>query len=589
MPWPILREVSSSKLSLNGRHVTLFCMRPTMAAATLLFLCSCQGAIVGGGTGLSLPSTPVSPGAVNPTVDPGVTPPSEEPPPALNTEVHPPAELGRITSAEYQTAVQSLLPGLNVATALPNEKEDDGFFNRALLQAPSSALVGDIEANAMKMAQAAVSKNLEALVSCTHQTLAQQKSCGRSLAARFGRRAYGRPLNADETARFGVFFDSQLADLGFSQSIESVLAAILQAPPFLYRIETGRGTSPNGLDLPLKSHELARRLASFLWDDVPDEALITSAETGALDDPLEYERQTRRLVADPKARRALKQFHTEWLKLSRLAVRTSARSPSLYPAYDAATGSALLDSLERFVDWSVWQGGGLNTLLTSRQAFVDSKTALILKVPAPANGTPTLTQLDDKRMGLLTQPGLLAGLSHTASDAPVLRGVFVLERLLCASPPAPPPGVSTSTPEFDPLQPRTTRQILELTHEQGSCAGCHRSIDGIGFGLGHFGATGEWRDTENGLPVNAQGNLFGSSFEGAVGLGSLLNQSRDVKSCLTRTWFANALGRKADATDEEQLYRTLQRWNAIAPGDLRELLVQLSLSDSFRTRPVVKD
>ena len=193
-----------------------------------------------------------------------------------------------------------------------------------------------------------------------------------------------------------------------------------------------------------------------------------------------------------------------------------------------------------------------------------------------------------QRSGVLTQAGLMAGFAHETADAPVLRGVFVLSRLLCDAPKPPPAGISPLKGGGPTDQPMTTRQRLELTHVNEACASCHDAIDGIGFAFGNYDAIGAWRTTDNGLPVDATGKLTGTrdvdgTFEGAVELGELLAESEQVQSCFARQWYRYALGAADKEIDACALRSTVERFRD-SGNDLRELLIALVSSDAFRRR-----
>ncbi|MEY4576855.1 MAG: hypothetical protein RL701_1558, partial [Pseudomonadota bacterium] len=212
---------------------------------------------------------------------------------------------------------------------------------------------------------------------------------------------------------------------------------------------------------------------------------------------------------------------------------------------------------------------------------------------AAVGGGLKLTAADPaQRSGILTQAGLLAAFAHETTDSPILRGVFVMDRLLCAAPPPPPPGVTGSIIETTvSTMPMTTRDRFALTHEQGTCATCHHSIDGFGFGFSHYDAIGQWRETEHGLTVNAKGWIANTrdadgAFEGAVDLGQRLAQSTQVRDCVASQWFRYALGLSAADVNTCTLAPVVTAFQDHA-GSLQELMIATVTSDAFRNRPEV--
>jgi hypothetical protein len=241
------------------------------------------------------------------------------------------------------------------------------------------------------------------------------------------------------------------------------------------------------------------------------------------------------------------------------------------------------------VDDELWTRGSYDGFLTDPVAWVDGPLAKLYGVPAPAGAGLQRVALDgSQRAGIVTQAGVLAAGAHETSDSPVLRGVFILDRLLCAAPPPPPPSVNQSVPTGTSDQPMTTRQKFALVHEQGSCVSCHKAIDGAGFGLEHYDALGKWRTTDNGLPVDATATLTGTGdadgpYDGAVALAAKLAASRRAHDCLVQQLLRSSLGVTKDDIDASAI-QPLGDAFAAHQHDFRELLVALARSDAFRYR-----
>jgi hypothetical protein len=175
-----------------------------------------------------------------------------------------------------------------------------------------------------------------------------------------------------------------------------------------------------------------------------------------------------------------------------------------------------------------------------------------------------------------------------------LRGVFVMDRLLCSAPPPPPPGVTGSIVETSDNagMALTTRDRVALTHESGECASCHHAIDGFGFGFSHYDAIGRWRETENGVAVNAKGWIDNTrdangAFDGVVELGQRLANSAQVSDCAASQWYRYALGLGAANVHSCNL-EPIAKAFADSGGSLKELTIVIVTSDAFRTHGAVE-
>jgi hypothetical protein len=529
---------------------------------------------------------------------PAITGPGSKSPATLDCsgkQAAAPAPLARLTNLEYRNTVLELFPGITIPEVdLPADNVVEGFDNNAKAQTPSPTLIEQYRANA-QAAGAAVAARVDVALPCKATTAAEQDSCGKQWIDTFTPRAYRRPITADERVRLNALFASAKTSYGFNTAVSMVVQAVLQSSSFLYRVELG-GPAKSGV-AALSGYELASRLSYFFWDSMPDKELTDAAASGALDTATGVEDQARRLLDDPKAHDAVASFFRQWLRFDKM--NRMEKSATLYPAWNEDMAASLRTSTEKFVDRVFWDmGGSLNALLTDSSTFVDANIAPIYGLPATGAKTSatsmTLTDTNPaQRSGILTQAGLMAAFAHETTDSPVLRGVFVLDRLLCSAPPPPPPGVTGSITETTgSAQPMTTRDRFALTHEAGECASCHHTIDGFGFGFEHYDAIGKWRETENGFNINAKGWIVGTrdadgEFDGAVELGQRLAQSTQVSDCVASQWFRYSLGLGAADVNSCDVAPATKAFTA-NDGDMRELMIATVMSDAFRRRPEVK-
>jgi hypothetical protein len=328
-------------------------------------------------------------------------------------------------------------------------------------------------------------------------------------------------------------------------------------------------------------------LSYFLWEAPPDTPLTAAADSGALDQPEELQRQVDRLLADPRAHVAVQNFHEQWLNLGKFDAID--RDRTLYPAFGDATRASMKASTLRFLEHTFWESDAkLSTLLTDSHAYVDGTLAPIYGVAAPPGADLVYTALDpSQRSGLLTQAGFMAAFAHNRTSAPILRGVFVMRKLLCSPPPDPPPGVVDNTGTVtDPNATQRDRLAAHLVSP--TCAGCHDLIDPIGLTFENFDAVGRWHDSEkSGKPVDASGGLTQTDVDGpvanAIELTKKLADSAQVQKCVTVNWFRYANGRGEVMNDSCSIAKVA---DAVAKsnGDLRELVLSLTQTDAFLYR-----
>jgi hypothetical protein len=533
----------------------------------------------GGGSQAGGPNSPGAPGTAGQT---------------CSMEAAAPAPLARLTNLEYRNTLSALFPGIALTGVdLPADNVVEGFDNNAKAQTPSPSLIEQYRGNAQAVA-ASVSAHLDVLLPCKAGTSAEQDSCGKQWIDAFVPRAYRRPISSDERTRLDGFFASAKTSYDFPTAIGMVVQAVLQSPHFLYRVELG-GAPQNGV-AALSGYELASRLSYFFWDSMPDAMLTAAAASGALDSASGVETQARRLLDDPKAHAAVSNLFHQWLRFDKMDSMT--KNATAYPNWSDAVAASLRGSASAFVDRVFWElGGSLPSLLTDTATFVDANIAPIYGLPVSNKPNATAMALTDtdkaQRSGILTQAGLMAAFAHETTDSPVLRGVFVLDRLLCSAPPPPPPGVTGSITETtNSAQPMTTRDHFAMTHESGTCASCHHTIDGVGFGFEHYDAIGKWRDTEKNLPINAKGWISGTrdangDFDGAVELGQRLAKSTQVSDCVASQWYRYSLGLGAADVNSCDLAPVAKAF-AASHGDMQELMIATVTSDAFRRRPEVK-
>jgi len=533
--------------------------------------------------------------------DPGVAPGGPNPDPRIPTdpELCDPdviflgtAPMRRLSNVEYANTLDQLFEGdVPMLPTFPSDGVAEGKFeNDARELGPDDVRIARYEESAWRVSEAVVTDptRLAAFLPCASwATDAEARDCGAAFIEDFGKRALRRPLTADEATRYEALFEAQRAAIDFEAAVQLTMMAFLQAPQFLYRLELDTSSTLGDARVALSQHELASRLSYLMWESMPDDALMAAADAGELDDPTIFEGEVRRLLAHPRARVMVQDFHRQWLHMDR--VLDENRDPALFPEWGDGLRTAVRDESMSFVD-SVFFGEDptLTALLTSRQVSgLTPELAALYGVDAGATMLP-----DTERAGILTRAAFLAGNAHAANGSPPLRGVHLMERYLCEPRPSPPPDADTSPPEqMDGDETMTNRQLFERRTASPACRSCHVRIDGFGFAFENYDAVGAFRVEENGLPIDASGNISGTDqdgpFVGAVELSEGLAESETVEECVTTQWFRFGHGRLEEPEDACQIWSLTDRLRE-SGGNLQELLVEMALTPEFRQRRIVE-
>jgi hypothetical protein len=502
----------------------------------------------------------------------------------------PSAPLRRLTTEELNHTLRDLFVGVDVPAVAVTEDPGKGFAQDAAHQTVSDLGVEELRAGVNEVAAAVAARV------AIDPAVLLPRAPGRDVeGARvvvdewlqtFLPRAFRRPVAEDERTTFVDFFAARAAADNVDVALQLVLQAILQSPSFLYRLELeGTGKADARGRVPVSSIEMATRLSYFLWNTMPDDALLQAGIDGSLATPEGLLAQAQRLLDDPRSMDAIQSFHRQWLDFDRV-LRTN-KDPGRFPQYNEFLRQAMRREADRFVELVFQTDGKLRTLLTSRQTRILPGLGPIYGVTATEDDA--LVTLPPERSGILTQAQFLAARAHTVEGSPVLRGVFVLERLLCSSPPPPSGNVDITPPSADePGAPATNRARYAAHVDQVTCKSCHAPIDGIGFGFEGFDAVGHFRTTDGDQPVDTSGSLeataVGGTFDGAAALGEILADSPVVADCVARQWFRFANGRIEDRDADDTDLQALKAALVANDGDVRALLLSIVQSDAFRLR-----
>jgi len=419
---------------------------------------------------------------------------------------------------------------------------------------------------------------------CRPATAADERPCATRILSTVARRAYRRPLTADEKAGLLAFYQQGRATGSFEKGIGFALRRVLASPAFVFRGEGEPAQPAPSRAFYVNDFELASRLSFFLWSSIPDDELLKLAEGGRLRRPDVLVRQVRRMLADPRGEALVSNFAGQWLHLRNL--RGIVPNSELFPDFDDNLRQAFRREAELFFGSVIRENRSVLDLLTGDYTFVNERLARHYKIPGVFGSHFRRVQLtDDARRGLLGKGAILMVTSHANTTSPVLRGKWVLENVLGSPPPVPPPDVPALAEDESKRAPRTMRQQMEQHRLNPGCAGCHRLMDPIGFALENFDAVGAWRArNEGGVPIDTADQLAnGDKVDGVRGLRDALMRRSDVfVQTLTEKLLIYGLGRGLSPDDMplvRQVVRTAKpdgyRFSALVLGIVNSAQFQM--------------
>ncbi|MDQ2644649.1 MAG: DUF1592 domain-containing protein [Myxococcota bacterium] len=581
---------------------------PALTCLLALAASACQGAVEGGASPWAdadagaLPTEPADPGVTNPGsagADPVIPDPERPGAPgtsAPGSDPAPPADPGvadvnrvpihRLNNTEYDHSVHDVLgvssrPG----TAFIADETLFGFDNIAAAGGMSDARFEQYFDAAEELVDEAFADQAlrDRLLVC-EPAGDTDEGCAREILSDIGLRALRRPPTEAQLERWLALF-GEAVELGedFEGGIRQALRAILASARFLYRIEIDPAPD-SGEKHALDGYELASRLSYLVWSAPPDQKLYAAAEKGELADDARLSAELDRLLADARSAAFSSSFAGQWLGLKSLASHQVSRE--VFPDFDEALRSAMIEEGERYFDQFLREGKPVSEFFTADVLFVNAPLAQLYGVVKPAKDFAPVVEAGDARRGFLGLAGFLTLTSFAERSAPTLRGKWVQENLLCSPVPPPPATVpELETEGGEQAGSDNVRERLERHRADPDCAGCHRLLDPIGLGLENFDALGAYRNEyANGDAVDASGELpDGRKFTGLLELSTLLADDPRFADCATRKLLTYALSREVVATDTTYLKQIREAWTADGL-DFASLLRRIVLNESFRFR-----
>jgi mono/diheme cytochrome c family protein len=419
---------------------------------------------------------------------------------------------------------------------------------------------------------------------CRPSSGASEDGCARQIISTLARRAFRRtPSDADVSALLAFYQQERDKTGNFEAGIEMAVRRILADPEFIFRFEpTPARVSPN-TPYRISDTELASRLSFFLWSSIPDDELLKLGIEGKLHEPAVLEKQTRRMLADPKARALVTNFANQWLYLRDL--KNANPDVTVFPDFDDNLRQGFQRETEMLFESVMRENRSVLDLLDADYTFVNERLAKhygisnvygpdFQRVPVPS----------DARRGLLGHGSLLLVTSNANRTSPVIRGKWILENLIGSQAPTPPPDVPPLE-EKPTAAARSVRERIEQHRANPACAGCHKIMDPIGLALENFDAIGRWRTTDEGVAIDASAQLVdGTAIDGPASLRkALLNRPEAFVTSMTEKLLMYGVGREIKYYDMPSVRAVMKD---AAPNRYRfsDLIMGIVKSSPFQMR-----
>jgi len=461
----------------------------------------------------------------------------------------------RLTKTEYANTLFDLY-GVDpsIADTLPAEVEGEGFLN-SISPLQSELLLGI----ANKVIDQIIAPEGQAHTAVQKRLFGETpkdtdlRKAARGVARTLARDAYRRPpTDAELDVLVDVYDLARNNDLNHMAALGLMLKAVLVSPQFLFITPDGEPESNDAIVL-LDDFQLASRLSYLLWSAPPDTELAALADMGELHKPEVLRTQVERLLKDARSRALFDGFGAQWLRVNELDGQVF--DPKTFPQMTAALRTAMMDEARLFFENIVSENQSVMRFVNSDYTFVNEPLAKVYGLEQSVRGLKMrrVKLTNPNRGGILSMPATLATTSFPNRTSPVLRGVWVLERILGERVPPPPADIpELEEQDHKKIEGLTLRQRTELHQSEASCRNCHKILDPIGFGLENFDAIGRWREkNDQGLAIDSAGKLpNGKEFSTPAELKRLLaKREADLARNLTKRLMAYALGRQLEGYD----------------------------------------
>lgn len=486
------------------------------------------------------------------------------------------ALIRKLNKQEIENSINDLLGLSSVNTSsLPSDPTDtNGFTNNAenmqldvdymqALMALSEKAIGD----ALKLANSP-------FLQCPQ---GQNAACAKNQLLTFAKKAFRRPIKAEEeTFILNPFTTAQTQGFNFQESLAYAMQRIFLSPNFLYRSSFSGGET--GAGQRLSPHELATRLAYYLWQSTPDQELLTAADQNKLSTESELRAQVTRLLRDPKADRFMRNFANEWIGLQKLQAASR----------DGLTDQLKIDmreETERFMLAVLREDRSFLDVISGDFTYVNQNLATLYGIPGITGNQfrkVDLKALNMPRKGILTQSSLLTLTSSPTETKPVARGNWILNSITCNPPPPFPDGLTVTPISGSSDSSMSVKERMEIHRKGTTCYACHKEMDPIGLGMENYDQIGRYRTSySNGRSVDASGEIRNYNFQNGIDLINFLTQQQEFKTCVMKKMMTYAIGRSMTARDQCSL-EVLGNENINVGKTFTDLVMGVVLSPQFQ-------
>ncbi len=428
------------------------------------------------------------------------------------------------------------------------------------------------------------SKSRRKIFICNPTSPAEEPACARRIVTNLAGQAFRRPVTDQDIDPLMVFYNKARKNgESFDIGIRDSIAAILASPLFLFRSEAAVDHGSR----ELSDLELASRLSFFIWSSLPDDELLRLAENHQLSKPDVLRAQVHRMIRDPRGISLTRDFGFQWLNLAKLDAIVPSRNLFQYASGVYDPRDAFKKELELFMDSILRSDKSVVDLLTANYTYINEQIALLYGMKGVrGNGFHRVTLTDPKRFGLLGKGAILMLTANPNRTAPVLRGAWIMERILGTPPATPPKGVPALEKSGGP-RPTTVREKTEIHRRNPQCAACHAVMDPLGFALENFDTVGEFRtvDPQSHQPIDTAATMpDGTKLAGPEDLHKALASRGDqLAEIITEKLMAYAVGRKLSYRDMPAV-RQIVREAAAHNYRFEDIIMGVVNSDAFRRR-----
>lgn len=475
--------------------------------------------------------------------------------------VLPQPALHRLSNTEYDLTVRDLLgTSMSFTGLFPPDQTSEGFDTAAGAHSVSPVIFQSYLDAANQLAAEYSDRSMP---DCRD---GQDLTCVNSKLLEITEKAYRRPFYPGEADRMLAFVDDGRANgLSTKDAFTNSLAGALVSPQFLFRKNVNSAEIENQ-----DQFALASRLSYFLWSSMPDDRLLDLAKSGKLKDQKILREVVTSMAKDAKAIGFIRNFAGQWLGTNKLAIRAPA------PPLDSQILEDFQTEMLSFVSEFIRRNLSVRELLDADFTYVNSRLAKWYGIKTSTSDFERVTVKDGSRSGLLSKGAFLIAMSNPSSTSPVRRGKWVLDNLLCASPPPAPPGVDLSGIEMS--NPNVSmREKLSVHSTKASCKACHEAMDSIGLALENYDHHAQWRDSDPSGEILTYGTLHdGTKFSTTKEMIDHIKVSYEFPRCVARKLATYALGRLPSGAESCVLDQIAKRAESPNYG-LRDMVVDISV------------